>query len=230
MLALVRIHVPLTICDPRTGVTRQVTDTVWDHIVHNHASWHTDDIKPLYLTRRYLQEDTSLIVDARDSDALAEFLTRNIAPIENVGGIWVVNMARVRLYKTPKERHSDLSRFTVTLNVVPRHMDQVYDAIASLGHGRDVIIVYLAHTFQSPKASIVISVLARSANHLEAFVKEYIEPLEGVISAEVNYISKTLRLASPKEWKECLGPCFIDQSGEAIRDIDVEDDSLMAGC
>jgi hypothetical protein len=57
LLALVRIHVPLTIHDPKTGVTRQVFDHVWDYVVENHKKWHTDEVKPLYMTRRYLQED-----------------------------------------------------------------------------------------------------------------------------------------------------------------------------
>ena len=50
------------------------------------------------------------------------------------------------------------------------------------------------------------------------------------MDADITYISKTMRLASPKEWKESLGPYFVAPDGEPIKDIDVDDDSLLAGC
>ena len=230
MLALVRIHVPLAVHDPRTRITKHIVDRVWDYVVENHEEWHTDDVKPLYMTRRYLEEDTSLIVDAKDADVLAEFLMDKIAPIENVRGIWVINMARMKLFITPKEHHHDLSRFTVTIDAMPQHADEIYETVSALKPGRDVVIVYVAHTFQSLTASLMVSALARSADHMNAFVDDYIKPLEGVVETETTYISKTLRLATPKEWKESLGPYFVYPGGESIRGIDVEDYSLMAGC
>lgn len=225
-----RIHVPLTIHDPKTGVTRQVVDHVWDYVVENHKKWHTDEVKPLYMTRRYLQEDTSLIVDAKGPDALANFLTENIATIKDVRGIWVLNMAKMKFFKTPQEHHRDLSRYTVTIDAMPKHMHQIYGSISALKPGRDIIINYVAQTFQSPTASIMISVLARSTNHVNAFVNDYIRPLEGLVDADITYISKTMRLASPKEWKDSLGPYFVAPNGESIKDIDVDDDSLLSGC
>lgn len=230
MIALVRVHVPLIVHDSKTGITRQVIDHVWDYVAENHKKWHSKQVTPLYMTRRYLQEDTSLIVDAENPDALADFLTDNIATIENVRGIWVINMAKMRFFKTPQEHYRDLSRFTVTIDVMPSRMNRVFESISSLRPGRDVIVNYVAHTFQSPTASIMASVLARSINHMNAFVNEYIKPLEGVADTDVTYISKTLRLASPKEWKESAGPFFVAPNGEPIKDIDVDDDSLIAGC
>lgn len=230
LIALVRIHVPLTVCDRATGVIRQVTDHVWDHVARNHKDWHSKEVKPLYMTRRYLEDDTSLIIEVDSPDALASFLTKNIATIDEVRGIWVINMAKMRFFKTPMEHHPDLSRFTITIDAIPRHMDDIYESISALRPGRDIIINYVAHTFQSPTASIMVSVLARSINHMNAFVDGYIRPLAGVVGADITYISKTMRLASPKEWKESLGPYFVTPAGDSIKDIDVDDDTLIAGC
>lgn len=230
LFALARIHVPLHVHDPKNKVTRQIIDHVWDYVVENHKNWHTEDVRPLYMTHRHLQEDTSLIVDAKNADVLADFLMKHIATIEGVRGIWVINMAKMRFFKTPQEHHRDLSRFTVTIDAMPKHMDRIYESISALKPGRDVIINYIAHTFQSSTASIMVSVLARSRNHMDTFVNDCIRPLEGVVDAEITYISKTMRLASPKEWKEYLGPCFVAPGGDPIKDIDVDDDSLIAGC
>lgn len=230
MLALVRINVPIAVHDPKTGITRHVVDRVWEQVIENHEGWHTEDLKPLYMTHRNLEEDTSLIVDAKDLDVLADFLIEKIAPIENVRGIWVIGMGKMRLFMTPKERHPDLSRFTATIDAIPQHMGEIYEALSELRPGRDIIVVYVAHTFQSTRASLMVSALARSADHMKAFVEEYIAPLEGVVKVDTTYISKTLRLANPKEWKESLGSYFVSPSGESIKGMDVEDFSLMAGC
>ncbi len=216
--------------DPKKGVSTQIFDKVWDHVAEQHTSWQTDKVKLIYMTHRHLQEDTSLIVDAANPDALADFLLNHIATIENVRGIWVINLAKMMFFKTPQEHHRDLSRFTITIDAIPSHLSRIYETIGELKPGRDIIINYITHTFQSPGASIMVSVLARSRNHIEAFVNDYIRSQEGVVDAEITFISRTMRLASPKEWKESLGPYFVTPGGASIRNIDVDDDSLIAGC
>jgi hypothetical protein len=69
-----------------------------------------------------------------------------------------------------------------------------------------------------------------SKNHLDAFIKRYIEPLEGVVDTEITFIGKTVRLVPPGDWERSVGPFFVAPSGARVKDIDAEDDSLMAGC
>ena len=109
-------------------------------------------------------------------------------------------------------------------------MEKVYETISSLKPGRDIIINYIAHTFQSFNASVMMSVLARSQNHMDAFFNGYIRPLEGVVNADVTRISKTMRAVSPEEWRRSLSRYFVAPVGESIKDIEAEDDSLIAGC
>jgi len=230
LYALVRIHVPLNVYDAKTGVARHAESRIWDYILENHNRWRTKAVKLLYMTHRHLQEDTSLIVKAKDPDALAEFLMRHIAQIKDVRGIWVLNMAGMRFFMLPKTRPGDFSRFTVTIDAIPKHMGEIYERISALEPGRDIMVTYIAHTFQSFKSSIMVSVLARSRNHVEIFVKDYICPLEGVLDTEVTYISKTMRLVSLEEWQRSVGKFVVGPGKERIRDIDAEDESLMAGC
>jgi len=230
MFALVRIHVPSSVSDPRTGITRQVTSRVWDHIIENHKRWRTREARVLYMTHRHLQEDTSLIVEAKSPDALTDFLLRHVATIENVRGIWVLNLAKMHFFRLPRDRPGDFRRFTVTIDAVPAHLDKIYERISSLKPGRDIIITYIAYTFQSFDASIMVSVLARSRNHIEAFVKDYVLSLDGVSGAETTLISKTVRLVSAEEWERHVGPYVVAPGRLRIRDIEAEDDSLIAGC
>lgn len=212
-------------------MTHVLPDSVWDYVIKNHNHWRTEDVRPLYMTERHMQEDTSLILDVKNPDALNDFLMEHIAKLRYVRGIWVLNMAKIRFFRIPLDRPRDFSRFTVTIDAVPGHLDQIYDAISGFKPGRDVMINYIANTFESFNAAVMVSVLARSRNHMEAFVEDCIKPLEGVHGTEVTYITKTKRLVTPEEWEESVGPYFIEPGGKPIKDIDPKhDDSLIAGC
>ena len=210
--------------------THIAPDHVWNHIAENHHDWHLEGVKLLYMTHRHLQDDTSLIVDTKNPDLLADFLIRYIAPIEHVRGMRVINLAMMRFFKPPEEHPHHFSRFTVTIDVAPKFMSELYERISTLRPSKDIFINYVSNTFQSYDASILISVLARSRDQVNAFVEEYIRSQEGVIETTITLISKTMRLVSPEEWLDSVGPFSYTPSGEPIRDLDARDDSLIAGC
>jgi len=230
VFALVRMQVPLVVQDRKTGISRQVTSDVWDYVMKNHRKWRTKHVKPLFLTHRDMQEDTSLIVKAQDPDSLADFIEQHIARIPNLRGVWILNMAKIRIFRLPKDRPHDLRRFTVTIDALPRCVDGIYERISRLKPSDEIIVTYIAQTFQSFRACIIVSVLARSRNHIDAFVKGYISPLDGVEDAETTYISKTQRLVSPEEWLKVVGSRVVAPGRERIKKLGADDDSLFAAC
>jgi len=231
LFTLVRVQVPSIVTTPEGRVTHVLPDSVWDYVMRNHSHWRSEKVRPLYMTERHLQEDTSLILDVRDPDALTEFLMEHIAKLKHVRGFWVLNMAKMRFFRLPLDRPSDFQRYTVTIDAMPNHIERIYDTISAFKPGRDVMINYIADTFESYSAAIMVSVLARSKNHMDAFVEECIRPIEGVKGTEITHISKTKRLVTSEEWEESVGPYFMEPGGKPIKDIDpAYDDSLIAGC
>jgi hypothetical protein len=232
MFTLVRINVPSTVSDPDGRVVIHVNpDHIWDYVQKNHGSWRTKDVKLLYMTRRHLQEDTSLIVHVSDPDALTDFLLKHIATASYVRGIWVINMAKMRFFKLPPDRPRDFSRFTVTVDAKLDHLEDIYNEISSYEPGRDIMVNYIAHTFQSFHGSIMASVLARGREHMDAFVEDCVMSIEGVLNAEQTYISKSLRLVSPEDWWESVGPYTFAPGGKRLKDLEpAHDDTLMASC
>ena len=232
MFTLVRIHVPSVVLDADGSIARHVNpDYVWDYVIKNHKTWHSKEIKLLYMTQRHMQEDTSLIIDAECLDALVDFLVKHIAPLKYVRGFWILNMAKMRFFQIPAERSGEFSRYTVTLDVLPEYMNSVYEEISMLKPGRDIMVNYIAHTFQSFTASTMVSVLAVSRNHMEKWVEDCIKSLDGIMEAEITHISKTKRLVSHEEWLESVGAYLVAPGGKNIVDIDpMYDDSMIAGC
>ena len=230
MFALVRMHVPLVVQDRNSSVSRHVVSEAWDYVLKNHERWRSKHVRPLFLTHRDMQEDTSLIVKAHDPDSLANFIEEHIAGIPNLRGVWILNMAKIRIFRLPKERPRDLRRFTVTIDALPRCMNSIYERISRLKPSDEIIITYIAQTFQSFHASIIVSVLARSKNHIDAFVKGYISPLDGVEDTDITYISKTQRLVSAEMWHKEVGSCVVAPGRERIKKLGADDDSLFAAC
>ena len=232
MFTLVRINVPSTVRDPSGRVVTHVDpDYLWEHVQSNHGHWRSKEVMPIYMTRRYPQDVTSLIVYSSNPDSLSDFLLKHIATVEHVRGIWVINMTKMRFFKLPADRPREFDRFTVTIDAMPDRLEKIYDEISSFEPGRDIMVNYIAHTYQSFNESIMISVLARSREHMKAFVESYIKSIDGVLNAELTYISKTLRLVSPEEWQESVGQYYVAPGGKRLKDIDpARDDSLMASC
>ncbi len=232
MFTLVRIHVPSTVRDS-TGrhVTHPDPNHIWDFITKNHEKMRNEDVRLIYMTRRHLQDDTSLIVEVKDPDSLADFLTKHVAHLKYVRGIRVINMAKMRFFRVPLDQPRDFFRFTVTIDATPESVEKVYGTIAGLRPGRDIVVNYIAQTFQSYDASVMVSVLARSRDHMEVFVEDCVRTVPGVVDAEITQISKTMRLIPPGEWEEFLVTHSLAADGEQIKDIDPNrDDSLIAGC
>ncbi len=232
MFTLVRIHVPSTVRDESgRHVTHPDPNHIWDYIAKNHEKMRSEEVRLIFMTRRHLQDDTSLIIDAKDQDSLADFLTKHISHLKYVRGIRVINMAKMKFFKVSLEHPADFFRFTVTIDALPDSVEKVYQSIASLKPGRDIVVNYIAQTFQSYDASVMVSVLARSKNHLDVFVDDVIRNIQGVADAEITQISKTMRLIPPGEWGEFLESHSLAADGEQIKDIDPSrDDSLIAGC
>ncbi len=232
MFTLVRVNAPSAVRDSDGRVVTHVNpDYIWDYVTKNHGSWRSKDVRLLYMTRRHLQDDTSMIIDSTDPDALTDFLLKHIATAKHVRGIWIMNMSKMRFFQLPADRPRDFARFTITIDALPSHLERIYDEISSFEPGRDIMVNYIAHTFQSFYSSLMVSVLARSRNHMESFVEEFITPLEGVVDTETTGIMRTMRLVSAEEWEESVGPYLYSPTGEHIKDIDpARDDSLIAGC
>jgi hypothetical protein len=231
MFTLVRINVPPTVRDADSGVVTHVNpDYIWDYVTKNHSSWRNKDVRILYMTRRHIPSDTSLIVDSSDPDVLSDFILKHIATARHVRGIWIMNMAKMRFFQLPADRPRDFSRFTVTIDAKPSYLEKIYEEISSFEPGRDIMVNYIAHTFQSFTGSIMISVLAKGKGHMDTFVEDCIKSIDGVLNAEITHISKSIRLVSSEEWGESVGPFTVAPGGKRLKDIDPTDDTLMASC
>jgi len=201
---------------------------IWDYISKNYEQWQNKDVKPLYLTKRGIYKDISLVVSSTSADAFAEFILRHMTSQDCIKDVWMFNMMEPRLFSVPENLSQNLRRFTLTLNVVPREAPFVYEFISKIKPSSKMVITYITYIYHR-HGDILISLLAGNKNVVEDFARKYIEGMKGVIRTEVIPIIKSKNLTTPKEWKDNCGQYFILKDGKEVEDLEVYESWSRSG-
>ncbi len=205
MLMVARIN-----CDKKEGYVEANQDEVWQYIRSNYRKWKSsENIMLLYLTKRFVPGETSLIVNAKDADTFLNFLGQHILPLECVSGAHIFNLMKPLFFRIPTGTCLDLKRFTLTINVLPSHYKEVYHAICRIKPTKYFVVGYIAYAFQEHGNDIVVSVLAKGLSAAKKGCQEHIEALEGVLNTEIVRITRTKRLYSGADAKKFKGTPYV---------------------
>jgi translation elongation factor EF-1beta len=155
----------------------------------------------LYLSKRAKHEDVSLFVHMVDPDILGDFIAQHLNKIEDVTGIWVINMIKPVFYPLPKDT-KNMKRYAITMKVFPKNLKDVYHNIASSSLPDGLKMAYIAYTFHLFGDCIQFSILAEKEEALNKYLTEVVDKITGVLSTTVNLIEMTKPLVSYDEWKQ----------------------------
>lgn len=232
MLAIVRVRIRLKETTKRGVVSLQTgnMDRVWRRVVRNHEKWSDGNARIVYLTHRSLQEDVSLILDAKDSDSVGKFIFDHVAPMKEVDGIRIIDLYNPRFFKPRKETPKGMKRYTVSITVDPNSLEKVYDYLSNFMPTKRIVPVYLAATFNGFGRDLIFSVLCSGETTAKWFVKNYIDMSEGVLNTKTTYISHSKRLTSSEEWKKILKPLTVKSGDFEIEDIEEFDEDWFGAC
>lgn len=177
---------------------------IWNYIIDNHKDWVKTDVKLLYLTQRCDSGDTSLIVDIKDSHSFADFIIKYISPMEDLKGIWLLNLIRPKFFPIPHGTPTDFQRYATTIRVESREYLNVYDQILKITPKEDAMITYIAFTFQAIGQDILMSILAKDDSVKDRFITDHIKTIKGVQDVQSTEVTKTKRLIPLDEWREFI--------------------------
>ncbi|NIO20732.1 MAG: hypothetical protein GTN76_08350 [Candidatus Aenigmarchaeota archaeon] len=155
----------------------------------------------LYLSKRAKHEDISLFIHTVDPNVLGDFIAGNLNKIEHITGIWVINMIKPLFYPLPKDTRR-MKRYTVTLKVFTKNLQDVYHNIANAELPDDLKMAYLAYTFHLFGDCIQFSILAEKEETLNKFLTEIVDKIPGVLRTTINLIERTRPLVSYDQWKQ----------------------------
>jgi hypothetical protein len=193
-------------CQKREGYVEAKFDDVWQYIKDNYRKWRDiDDIMLLYLTKRFVAGETSLIVDSKDADVFHNFLKTHILPLECVSGVHMFNLMKPRFFEIPRGTCLDLNRFTVTISAAPGSYANVYESVSGIKPTKSLVVSYIAYTFSDHGSDIVVSVLAKGLSSAKKGVLEHIDALNGVHDTDIVRITRTKKLYREEKAKEFKG-------------------------
>jgi DNA-binding Lrp family transcriptional regulator len=205
-------------------------------MLKNCPSWKETDVKLLYLTQRSHENEISVILDIKNTDALGDFITRHLSTLDNIKGVRIFNLIRPRFFPIPKDTSMDYKRFAIAIKADPKEYANIYHSIMELEPEENAIVTYIAYTFEAISQDILVSIIARDFNAVNNFVKNRIEVIKGVRDTTIEHITKTKRLIAHDKWEKYIEPykapiCYVDKEFEkAIDFLPWEFTDKFVGC
>jgi hypothetical protein len=230
-MKIVRLHIECE-QDPSEMIVFK-ENTLWEYIINESKNWVSEKIKPLYLTQRSVpgHDEISLIIDVDNLDSLGDFILDKIVPIDCVRDIWVINFMQPRFFTVPKNTDPCIKRFTISIDANPSEYSAIFNFISKIKPSRSVIVTYLAYTFHEYGDDILISVLAQGKSTVDAFVDNFIMPIEGVNGTKITRITKTKLLTTLEDWKIFSSPFTKIDKNVDIAELDnLFEEDFIAGC
>jgi DNA-binding Lrp family transcriptional regulator len=193
------------------GGKEDLISRLYQQLKKTKASKKYDQIKILYLSRCYTHSDISLMVDAKDPDALPAFITEVLLPMDGVWDIQMIPLLTPNFFEIPNFiRNKKYEHFTVTLDIKSKKTESVFKYIEKIAATEKIAITFLAYTFYSYESDVILTLLSPDIHHAGQFVKEKLRPIEGVIDTLLWQIEKYKSLLTNEEWKEHINK-FTDE-------------------
>jgi len=193
-------------------------ESLWDDIVRL-SSEKEGDVEPLYATRCVTHGDISLIMDVKDPDKISDFVNDTLAPLGGLRDLWMFNMIKPRFFPIPMSLGSEaIKPFTITIDGETDQYRQMFEAISKIEPTEEIILTYLAYTFQSFDDDLVLSLLGKDIYIVDEFVIDNIRQIPGIFDSKTYAISKTKILTSFKKWRN-----YINKYSYTRKDIVSED-------
>ncbi len=232
MLAIVRVKIKLKETTSRGVVSLQTAnmDRVWRRIVREHSKWNGKDARIAYLTHRSLQEDVSVILEAKDMDVVADFVLKHLAPMKEAAGIRIIALMLPRFFRVPKGMTSQMKRYTTSIKVDPNELENVYEYLSGFIPTKVLAPVYLACALSGSGRDLMFSFLCPGETTAKKFVSTYIIPCKGIYDTHTTLISQSKRLMEKDDWLSIIKKHSYDKGVTEIDDIDVFEEDWFGAC
>ena len=169
-------------------------DKVWATIEGSLQTLTSKGIIPLYLSKRAHHMDSSLIVSAPSNDVLFDALIDILAGVGSADGLWIFPLVKPKFFDVATNVGKEASRFLITITTRPSDAMRVYDAISLFRQTSDLSMTYLAFTCQGYCDTLALSVFAKSNDHINRFVDQELNVVEGISKSTITPITKSKRL------------------------------------
>ena len=175
-------------------------DIVWNGAIDRLKGRGTRSVQPLYISDLKGQKYLSIVFHTDVIDDCAKFLVDNVAMCKNVDDTTTVMLLKPVFLPMPGDRPKDLERYSLYLQVQPKHYPTVYNEILQHEFEVNCFPNYVAYAFGD--YDILATFLARDEALMKDYARRYLEPLSGINDIGINKIRRTELLTTKSTWRE----------------------------
>jgi hypothetical protein len=179
-------------------------ERLWNNILENKDKLQNaigNKGRLLYLSKRRNYSEADLSVHVAEPNILGKFIAHELAKIEEVTSLWMVNMLQPDFFPLPKDT-KQMKRYIITLKIFPNRLNEVYEKISTQKYPGWIKLVYKAYTFHLLNDCLQFSVLSENDDaELRKFVNDIIDKTPGVLKSTVFEIEKTHPFIAYEEWQ-----------------------------
>ncbi|HYB76250.1 MAG TPA: hypothetical protein VEC08_04760 [Nitrososphaerales archaeon] len=199
----------------------------WNRVLGNIDRISNRYCSPLYLSQREEENFMTLVYDVKETNSLGDILVKNIPSLLLPEKTRTIILLKPVFFPAPKDRPANLGRYQVAVRARPENLEEIYDGIIHLGYPNDAFPTYAAYSFGED--DILLSMLSTGMSRIKQFLKENLEPLNGVISADIGLISRSQRVAPAGMWRKYRESMYISKPTADQEEYDFLEYSTMPG-
>jgi hypothetical protein len=185
--------------------TSKGKDKFLEYVLSNYDGMQTQDIKPMFVYKSLNTGETSMVIDAKDTEALSAFIKTRIRSREEVRSVKVDNLVRPVFFPLPDDM-TNLKRFAVTVACEPMTCKGIYKQMLAVGDNGTFTITMVAYIMNDNGQHVTMSVLTENLGDLNSFVEKHVSGLEGASKIMVSELAHLRKLSTRFEWKKTVQP------------------------
>ena len=185
MLMIVRLF-------PRTDISR-----VWNYVEQEIKEEPSVSYTPLYATQTEGMMNVGVIIDVKNPDDLAQFITEEIVKCDEVNHTKTISLMKPVFFPIPKKKPENIQRFVIRIYSHPKQYKKVYENLISYRYPFNMFPIYISYSLGDE--DILMSVGADSQETINKFVRQHVRMLDGVNQASYYPVHRAKRFASLKK-------------------------------
>jgi len=190
----------------------------WNKVLGNLEKISNRYCSPLYLSQREEENFMTLVYDVKETNSLGDILVKSIPSLLMPEKTRTIILLKPVFFPAPKDRPANLGRYQVAVRAGPEELEEIYGRILHLDYPKDAFPTYAAYSFGED--DILVSMLSTGRDRIKQFVRENLEPLKGVISAEIGLITRSQRVAPVGMWRKYREGMYISKPTAAQEEYD----------
>ena len=185
--------------------TSKGKDKFLEYVLTHYEDMHTPDIIPMFVYKSLNTGETGIVLDAKDTQSLSNFVKVKIRGREEVVSVKVDNLMRP-VFFPPPENVDDLKRFAVTVACEPLMCKGIYKQMVAKDVTGGVTVTMVAYIMNDNGQHVTMSIAAPDLGTLNSFIEEHVTPMQGVSRITVSELAHLRKLSTKFEWKRTVQP------------------------